>query len=204
MPTTIHRNNNPINGAGSETPTDEIATAILSGHFPRCKGGGDAYQHSEDQKYRCGTDSDRQRVGQRCLDRVPDRPVVLERRAEARPAAPVPTDSGGPISRPATSPFMYCKYWTTRGLSRPRATLACAMRSGVQPLPHESAAGSAGPAKNSRKVTMLVAMSSAIRARKRRIRNLSIFARVGWPPPVAGASRLVLLFPRSCRECADY
>lgn len=95
---------------------------------------------------------------------------------------------GGPISRPATSPFMYSRYWTTRGLSRPRETRACAMRSGVQPLPQELAATSDGPAKNSRKVTMLVAMSSAIRARKRRIRNLSIVARVGWPPPVAEAS----------------
>jgi hypothetical protein len=37
LPTTIHRNNNPMNGAGSETPSDEMATATLSGHLPRCK-----------------------------------------------------------------------------------------------------------------------------------------------------------------------
>ena len=104
MPTTIHRNINPMNGAGSETPTDASATAILSGHFPRLRAAADADPHAEDQKYRCGTDSDRQRVGQRRLDCVPDRPVVLERRTEAGPAAPVPTVRADPSPAPRRVP----------------------------------------------------------------------------------------------------
>ena len=79
------------------------------------------------------------------------------------------------------------------------------MRSGVQPLPHESAAGSAGPAKNSRNVTMLVAISSAIRARKRRIRNLSIVRESGLAPAQGGSQPTrppTPLFPAGM--CADY
>ena len=57
------------------------------------------------------------------------------------------------------------------------------MRSGVEPLPQELAATSDGPAKNSRKVTMLVAIEQRDQGQKRRIRNLSIVARVGWPRP---------------------
>src|SRR5882757_945625 len=84
------------------------------------------------------------------------------------------------------------------------------MCSGVQLLPHESAAGSAGPIVNSPNVTMLTAMSSPINATKRRIRNLTIVVEVGRPsqagpphPPTQSCQRIPGILPRDLRFDAD-
>ena len=106
-------------------PSDEMATATLSGHFPRCRAAVTPIPTPKIRNIAAAPIAIDNVKGSAVFDDVPDRPIVLERRTEAGASCTRYLPLGGPISRPATSHFMYSRYWTTRGLIEAEGTRAC-------------------------------------------------------------------------------